>query len=293
MTSCYSMEMTSATMEPASADNRIYATVYNPFTLCMVCYIVIGTFYIVRWAKKRSKQMYSDIRDQQEEIMGYTRAKLDKFIEKYDNVLNKLERDNANLQDYVADLDNRVIYLQSIVPSEVTMRRIHDDANANYANLGERIHSLRNQTARNIQELEEKYSVINRHVQMDDEYGQVLIGYVNHNFGERYMGVPVFCPKNTTDFDKYMGNRSLLVVDGLLQLPNYKQLNFTKYYYINDESVKDKPISRFIDKEGNVIADTIEHRANEIATIPWIKDHYVNEFKKAQEYCKKFGVICV
>lgn len=293
MTSCYSMEMTSSTMEPASADNLIYANTYNPFTLCMVCYIVIGTIYITRWAKKRSKQMYSDICDQNEEIMGYTRSKLDKFIEKYDNVLNKLESDNANLQDYVTDLKNRVIYLQSIVPSEVALRRIYDDANANYANLGERINSLRNQTVRDIQFLEEKYSVINRHVQIDDEYGHVLIGYVNHNLHERYMGEPVFCPKNTTDFDKYLRNRSLLVVDGLLQLPNYKQFNFTKYYYINNRSVKNKPVIRFIDIEGNVIADTIEHREDEIATIPWIKDHYTHEFQKLQDYCNKLGVICV
>jgi hypothetical protein len=293
MTSCSSMEMTRAGMETTNAFSRVYATTYNVFTVCMVCYIVIGTYCIVRWAKMRFKQVYGDIRDQQEEIMGYTQAKLDQFIEKYYDVLNKHADDNANLRDCVADIETRVIYLQSIVPSEVTMRRIHDDANANYANLGERIHSLRYQTSRNIQELEEKYSVINRHLQMDDESGQVLIGYVNHKLNERHMGVPVFCPKNTTNFDKYLGNHALLVLDSLAQLPNYKEFNFTKYYYKDNEPAQSKPVSRFIDMEGNVIADTIGRTLKESENVQWIKDHYVNEFKKAQDYCKKFGVNCI
>jgi hypothetical protein len=269
-------------METTNAFSRVYATTYNAFTVCMVCYIVIGTYCIVRWAKTRFKQVYGDIRDQ-----------LDEFIDKYYDVLNKYENDNANLRDYVADIETRVIYLQSIVPGEVTMRRINDDATANYANLGERINSLRSQTLRDIQGLEENYSVIKRYVQMDDKHKQVLIGYVNHNFNERYMGVPVFCPKNTTDLDKYLGNFAVLVLDSLAQLPNYKELNFTKYYYSNRRSVQYHPVGRFIDTEGNVIADMCGRTLDESATLPWIKDHYANEFQKVQDYCKKIGVNCI
>lgn len=281
MTSCYNMEMT-------SADTRIYATTYSTFSVCIACYIIIGTFYIVHLAKKRFNQVYDHIGNQQEEIMGYTQAKMDQFIVKYDVVLNKLEDDNANIRDYVADLEREVIYLQSVVPSEVAMRRIHDDANANYANLGERINSIRHQTMRDIQELEEKYSLLNRYVQMDDEHKQVLIGYYPGNPAN----IPIFCPKYTTELCKYLENtQSYFLLSSLAQLPNYQTFVFADLYYSTQTN---KRVQVFMDINQNVIANAASWTHESVACGDDYKIvAYNTAAQKVHDYCKQFGVNCV
>lgn len=349
-----------------------YANTYEVFTLCVWCTIVGGAIYAVSWAKKRFTQLYRDIGNQQEEIMAYTSVKIDNLMDKYNDVLNKLEDECLELRGHVLELEKRVAYLQAIVPTEITMKRIRDDANANYANLGQRISSLQSQHIRDIHELNdihhtkrdelaatvsmlttrldslieggglnntklntrvddlirdyvyfiqcvkqdyarqskcdelsatisnltarfdshlENYLLTARYVQEDDEYKQVLIGYRRSSDG--HYEDPIFCPRYTLDFDKYLGNRAILMLDSLAQLPMHKPFIFADYYFNNRTDGGRKTVSLFIDLNTTMIADAIEHYPDDVARIPWITEHYNNAYKKVQEYCEKIGVKCL
>lgn len=261
MTSCYSTDIISNT----HVNTEIYMTTYNVILVCLGCYIVGGMIYIVRWAKKRFQQVHSDIYDQQEEIMGYTQEKLDKFIHKYDNVLNKLE--------------NQILYLQSIVQIENT----HNN---------DLVSSITYMTHQ-IQELEHNQSQ------------QVLIGYhgVHMNYAPFSTPhsnpiTPIFCPKNTTDLTKYLrGSESYFLLSCLAQLPNYQTFTFDDYYY---GIIKDKPefathtVKAFLDANMNIISNGSSWRQyNKDMKEPHLAQQYKEDFVKVQEYCRTFGVKCV
>jgi len=371
MSACNSREMMNAAV--GSGDGSwVYATTYQIFTLCMWASILGGVIYAASWAKKRFTQLYRDIGDQQEEIMAYTSVKIDNFMDKYNDILNKLEDECACLRGHVLELEKRVAYLQAIVPTEITMKRIRDDANANYANLGQRITSLQSQHIRDLHELNdihhtkhdeltatvstlttrldslkeggelnntkvntrvddlirdyvyfiqcvkqdyarqskcdelsanisnltsrfdshlENYLLTARYVQEDDEYKQVLIGYRRSSDG--HYEDPIFCPRYTADFDKYLGNRAILMLDSLAQLPMHKPFIFADYYFNNRTDGGRKTVSLFIDLNTTMIADAIEHYPDDVERIPWITEHYNNAYQKVQEYCEKIGVKCV
>lgn len=372
MLACNSMEMMSNNMLTVSGGRWVYANTYQVFTICMWVSILGGVIYAASWAKKRFTQLYRDIGNQQEEIMAYTSVKIDNFMDKYNDVLNKLEDECLELRGHVLELEKRVAYLQAIVPTEITMKRIRDDANANYANLGQRISSLQSQHIRDIHELNdihqskrdelaatvstlttrldslieggelnntklntriddlirdyvyfiqcvkqdyaresrcdelsatisnltarfdshlENYLLTARYVQEDDEYKQVLIGYRRSSDG--HYEEPIFCPRYTADFDKYLGNSAILMLDSLAQLPMHKPFIFADYYYNRRNSVLWRPVQCFIDINSNIIANTCNHYLDDFGRMPGITDDYNNEIKKVQEYCEKIGVKCV
>ena len=374
MSACNSRETMNNNMLTVSGGSWVYATTYQVFTACMWVSIVGGVIYAASWAKKRFTQLYRDIGNQQEEIMAYTSVKIDNFMDKYNDVLNKLEDECLELRGHVLELEKRVAYLQAIVPTEITMKRIRDDANANYANLGQRISSLQSQHIRDIHELNdihqskrdelaatvstlttrldslkegpelnntklntrlddlirdyvyfiqcvkqdyaresrcdeltatisnltarfdshlENYLLTARYVQEDDEYKQVLIGY--RFDGNHYVPrEPIFCPRYTTDIDKYIGYHSFLLLDGLAQLPNHKPFKFADYYF-NSRTVSNscKPVSIFIDLHWNIIAHAASNYPDEIATNHLINETYNTAYQKVQEYCEKIGVKCL
>jgi hypothetical protein len=255
------------------------------------------------------------------------------------------------------------------------MKRVRDDANANYANLGQRITSLQSQHIRDIHELNdihqskrdelaatmsvlttqldslkegrelnntklntrlddlirdyvyfiqcvkqdyarqskcdelsetisnltarfdshlENYLLTARYVQEDDEYKQVLIGYRRYNVNAGCYEDPIFCPRYTTDFDKYLGHHSFLLLDGLAQLPMHKPFIFADYYF-NSRTVSNssKRVSIFIDIHWNSIAHAASNYPDEITTNHLINETYNNAYKNVQEYCEKIGVKCV
>ena len=375
MLACNSMEMMSNNMLTVSGGSWVYATSYQVFTACMWASILGGVIYAASWAKKRFTQLYRDIGNQQEEIMAYTSVKIDNFMDKYNDVLNKLEDECLELRGHVLELEKRVAYLQAIVPTEITMKRIRDDANANYANLGQRIASMQSQHIRDIHELNdihhakrdelaatlstlitrldslsegrelnntklntrvddlirdyvyfiqcvkqdyaresrcdelsanisnltarfdshlENYLLTARYVQEDDEYKQVLIGYRRYNVNNGCYEDPIFCPRYTTDFDKYLGHHSFLLLDGLAQLPMHKPFIFADYYF-NSRTVSNssKRVSIFIDFHWNSIAHAASNYPDEITTNHLINETYNNAYKNVQEYCEKIGVKCV
>ena len=373
MLACNSMEMMNAVV--GGGGGWSYANTYQVFTLCVWSSIVGGTFYAACWAKKRFTQLYRDIGNQQEEIMAYTSVKIDNFMDKYNDVLNKLEDECLELRGHVLELEKRVAYLQAIVPTEITMKRVRDDANANYANLGQRISSLQSQHIRDIHELNdihhtkldelaatvstlttrldslieggelnntklntrvddlirdyvyfiqcvkqdyarqskcdelsanisnltarfdshlENYLLTARYVQEDDEYKQVLIGYRRYNVNNGCYEDPIFCPRYTIDFDKYLGHHSFLLLDGLAQLPMHKPFIFADYYF-NSRTVSNssKRVSIFIDFHWNSIAHAASNYPDEITTNHVINETYNNAYKNVHEYCEKIGVKCV
>jgi len=317
MSACNSMEMMNSTVVAGGGSGSwIDANAYQIFTVFMWSSIVSGAVYAASWAKKRFTQLYRDIGNQQEEIMAYTSVKIDNFMDRYNDVLNKLEDDCLELRGHVIELEKRVAYLQAIVPTEITMKRVRDDANANYANLGQRISSLQSQHIRDIHELNdihqskrdelagtlsnltarfdshlENYSLTARYVQEDDEYKQVLIGYRRSSDG--HYEEPIFCPRYTADFDKYLGNAAILMLDSLAQLPVHKPFIFADYYYNRRNSVLWRPVQGFIDINSNIIADTCNHYLDDFGRMPGITDDYNNAYKKVQEYCEKIGVKCL
>jgi hypothetical protein len=375
MSACNSREMMNNNMLTLSGGSWVYATTYQAFTAFMWASILGGVIYAASWAKKRFTQLYRDIGNQQEEIMVYTVGKIDNFIDKYNDVLNKLEDECAGLRGHVLELEKRVAYLQAIVPTEITMKRIRDDANANYANLGQRITSLQSQHIRDIHELNdihhtkhdelaatlstltarldsltegrelnntklntrlddlmrdyvyfiqcvkhdyaresrcdelsatisnltarfdshlENYLLTARYVQEDDEYKQVLIGYRRTRDG--HYEEPIFCPRYTTDFDKYLGNSAILMLDSLAQLPMHKPFIFADYYFYRRTNMIITPVSTFIDLQLNIVSHGIPAMAiypDNFGLTPGATENYNNAYQKVQEYCEKIGVKCV
>jgi hypothetical protein len=373
MSSCNTREMMGADFGVGSG-RWVYANTYQVFTICMWGSIVGGAIYGVSWAKKRFTQLYRDIGNQQEEIMAYTSVKIDNFMDKYNDVLNKLEDECLELRGHVLELEKRVVYLQAIVPTEITMKRIREDANANYANLGQRISSLQSQHIRDIHELNdihqtkrdelaatvstlttrmdslsegrelnttklntrvddlirdyvyfiqcvkqdyaresrcdelsttisnltarfdshlENYLLTARYVQEDDEYKQVLIGY-RRSIGGHYEE-PIFCPRYTTDFDKYLGNSAILMLDSLAQLPMHKPFIFADYYFYRRTNNVLTPVSTFIDLQLNIVAHGIAGPIypDNFGLTPGATENYNTAYKNVQEYCEKIGVKCV
>jgi hypothetical protein len=314
MSSCADTEfmvsdVVTATTEPA----EYYVIDYPIFIACLWVPIIVLFMCAVHWTNRQMNQLRSDIYDQQEKCEAYSQAN----INKYNYILSKMEEDNGSLRDYVVGLETRLARLQSIAPTESTMIRIRDDANANYANLGQRIISIRTQCINALNELDNKYqlkcddltanssnltrrldvhlenySLTDRYVQEDDAYKQVLIGYRRYN-SDGCHEHPIFCPRYTADFDKYLGLGATLMLDSLAQLPNHKPFIFADYYFNNRTNGGRRPVQMFIDLDSNFIADAIEHYPDDIERVPWITDHYNDACKKVQEYCEKIGVKCL
>ena len=135
--------------------------------------------------------------------------------------------------------------------------------------------------------LSQRLEDLERQCHSEDEYKQVLIGYYDCS------GIhPLFCPKYTTDLDKYLGDKRVsLILTSLAQLPNYKTFTFADYFYKRERGAK--PISSFMDLHMNVIANAVEWgRAQEVRE-PELISHYKTAFERVKEYCQTFGVKCV
>jgi hypothetical protein len=298
----------------ATTDTAEYYVIDYPlFIACLWVPIIVLFMCAFHWTNHHLNQLKYDIYDQQDKCDAYSQAN----INKYNYILSKMEEDNDSLREYVLVLETRLARLQSIAPTESTMIRIRDDANANYANLGQRILSIRTQCINALNELDNKYqlkcdeltanasnltrrldvhlenySLTDRYVQEDDAYKQVLIGYRRYN-SDGCHEHPIFCPRYTTDIDKYLGLGATLMLDSLAQLPNHKPFIFADYYFNNRTNGGRRPVQMFIDLDSNMIADAIEHYPDDVARIPWITDHYNNAYAKVQEYCEKIGVKCL
>ena len=370
MSSCSNAEFMVGDVVTAAADPAEYYVIDYPiFIACLWVPIIVLFMCAVHWTNRQMNQLKCDIYDQQEKCEAHSQTN----INRYNYILSKMEEENTSLREYVVGLETRLARLQSIAPTETTMIRIRDDANANYANLGQRILSIRAQCINALHELDDKYqlkcddltanvskltprldasievcdstktalnarldgliadylyfiqyvkrdetrqmkcdeltasisnltarleslqqdySLTDRYVQDDDAYKQVLIGYRRYN-SDGCHEEPIFCPKYTTDIDKYLGLGAALMLDGLAQLPLNKSFIFADYYYDNRKYGSRRPVMTFIDLQSNTIASCIQHCPDDIARIPWIADHYNNEFKKVQEYCEKIGVKCL
>ena len=371
MSSCSDSEFMVSDVVTATTDTTEYYVIDYPlFIACLWVPIIVLFMCAFHWTNKQLNQLKCDIYDQQTKCEAYSQTN----INRYNYILSKTEEDNASLREYVLGLEARLARLQSIAPTESTMIRIRDDANANYANLGQRILSIRAQCINALHELDDKYqlkcddlaanvsnltrrldaviedcdlnktalntrldgliadylyfiqyvkrdetrqtkcdeltatisnltarfdshlenyALTDRYVQEDDAYKQVLIGYRKNGGGGHYEE-PIFCPRYTTDFDKYLGERSVLMLDSLAQLPIHKPFIFADYYY-RRYSVPNVPVSAFIDLQSNTIASTCKIFKEDFDrnVNGGITDNYNAEFKKVHEYCEKIGVKCL
>ena len=311
MSSCSDTEFMVSDVLNATATTdtaEYYVIDYPLFIACLWVPIIVLFMCAIHWTNRQLNQLKSDIYDQQDKCDAYSQTN----INRYNYILSKMDEDNASLREYVLVLETRVARLQSIAPTESTMIRIRDDANANYANLGQRIISIRTQCINALHELDNKYqlkcddltttvsnltrrldahlanySLTDRYVQEDDAYKQVLIGYrtFSPNPYDPHRD-PIFCPRYTTDFDKYLGrpNRRgiVLMLDSLAQLPYHKPFKFADYYY-------NSPLSGFIDLHSNILTfcgnpGDLKYERTE---------SYNDAYKKVQEYCEKIGVKCL
>lgn len=314
MSSCSDTEFMVSDVVNAAADAAEYYVIDYPlFIACLWVPIIVLFMCAIHWTNRHLNQLKFDIYEQQEKCEAHSQTN----INRHNYMLSKMEEDAAALREYVLALETRVVRLQSIAPTESTMIRIRDDANANYANIGQRIISIRTQCINALHELDNKYqlkcddltatasnltrrldvhlenySLTDRYVQEDDAYKQVLIGYRKYG-GSGPNEEPIFCPRYTTDFDKYLGNTSVLILDSLAQLPVHKPFIFADYYYNKRNNSQYRPVQCFIDLQSNVVAYSGNHYLDDFGRVPGITDDYANDFKKVQEYCEKIGVKCL
>jgi hypothetical protein len=297
-----------------------YGTHRQLFAFFAVVYIVYVAIYVMNWVKKRFDNAYRDINDQQKELIDRTQEKIDKFMVKYSRKLHIMEEEKrTDVREYTIGLEEKVMELQTMLKNaENTINNLRCDFSASNSNLGNRLISMRCQTLKDhhdledaqntksdeltngiakltqrLNELEHSYSVINRYVQEDDEFKQVLIGYrYNGDSSLGYRGEPIFCPKYTNELDRYLGNtRALIMLSGVAQLPHYRTFTFADYFYKRASGIK--PASSFLDLHMNVVANAVEWgRAQEVRE-PELVAHYKTAFERVYDYCQTFGVKCV
>jgi hypothetical protein len=326
MSSCYSEEfMSSSAFEDvvitnAQESSRSYGTHQQLFAFFAIMYIVYVAIYVMNWVKKRFDNAYRDINDQQKELIDSTQEKIDKFMAKHSRKLHIMEEEKrSDVREYTLGLEVKVTELQTMLKNaENTINNLRCDFSASNSNLSNRLISMRCQTLKDqhdledaqntksdeltngiakltqrLNELEHSYSVINRYVQEDDEFKQVLIGYrYNGDSSLGYRGEPIFCPKYTSELDRYLGNtRALIMLSGVAQLPHYRTFTFADYFYKRESGMK--PASSFLDLHMNVVANAVEWgRAQEVRE-PQLVAHYKTAFERVYDYCQSFGVKCV
>ena len=326
MSSCYNEEFMSndtfeeVVMENAEEPVRSYGTHKQLFTFFAAMYIVYVAIYVMNWVKQRFDVAYRDIHEQQAELIVRTQEKLDKFMARHGRKLHIMEEEKrTDVREYAIGLEEKVVELQTMLKNaEDTINNLRCDFSLSNSNLGNRIISMRCQTLRDqhdledaqntksdelandmakmtqrINELENHYALTSRCVQEDDEFKQVLVGYrYNGDSSLGYRGEPIFCPKYTSDLDKYLGNtRALIMLSGIAQLPKYRTFTFADYFYKREGGMK--PASSFLDLHMNVVANAVEWgRAQEVRE-PELVSYYKNAFERVYDYCQSFGVKCV
>ena len=326
MSSCYSEEFMSGdafedlVIENADEPVRSYGTRQQIFIVFAIMYIVYVAISVMNWVRKRFDLAYHDIHEQQKELIERTQEKLDKFMARHGRKLHIMEEEKrTDVREYTIGLEVKVTELQTMLKNaETTINNLRCDFSASNSNLGNRLISMRCQTlkdqhdledAQNTKidelmnemakmtqrqnELENHYALTSRCVQEDEEFKQVLIGYrYNGDSSLGYRGEPIFCPKYTSDLDKYLGNtRALIMLSGIAQLPKYRTFTFADYFYKRESGVK--PASSFLDLHMNVVANAVEWgRAQEVRE-PELVAHYKSAFERVYDYCQTFGVKCV
>ena len=326
MSSCYNEEFMSSgafadfVTEPAEQSVGSYVTRQRLFVFFAIAYIVYVAIYVMNWVRKRFDAAYRDIHEQQAELIVRTQEKLDKFMARHGRKLHIMEEEKrTDVREYTIGLEEKVTELQIMLKNaEDTINNLRCDVSVSNSNLGNRLISMRCQTLRDqhdledaqntksdelandmakmtqrINELENHYALTSRCVQQDDEFKQVLIGYrYNGDSSLGYRGEPIFCPKYTSDLDKYLGNtRALIMLSGIAQLPKYKTFTFADYFYKREGGMK--PASSFLDLHMNVVANAVEWgRAQEVRE-PELVAYYKNAFERVYDYCQSFGVKCV
>jgi hypothetical protein len=304
----------------AEETGRSYGTHKQLFTFFAAMYIVYVAIYVMNWVKQRFDVAYRDIHEQQAELIVRTQEKLDKFMARHGRKLHIMEEEKrTDVREYTIGLEEKVTELKTMLKNaEDTINNLRCDFSLSNSNLGNRIISMRCQTLRDqhdledaqntksdelandmakmtqrINELENHYALTSRCVQEDDEFKQVLVGYrYNGDSSLGYRGEPIFCPKYTSDLDKYLGNtRALIMLSGIAQLPKYRTFTFADYFYKREGGMK--PASSFLDLHMNVVANAVEWgRAQEVRE-PELVAHYKSAFERVYDYCQTFGVKCV
>lgn len=299
---------------------RSYGTRQQLFVFFAAAYIIYVAICVMNWVRKRFDTAYRDIDEQQKELIVRTQEKIDKFLSKYSRKLHIMEEEKrTDVREYTIGLEGKVAELQTMLKhAEDTINNLRCDFSLSNSNLGNRLISMRCQTlkdqhdledAQNTKidelmndmakmtqrqnELENHYALTCRGVQEDDEFKQVLIGYrYNGDSSLGYRGEPIFCPKYTSDLDKYLGNtRALIMLSGIAQLPKYRTFTFADYFYKREGGMK--PASSFLDLHMNVVANAVEWgRAQEVRE-PELVAYYKNAFERVYDYCQSFGVKCV
>lgn len=325
MSSCYNEDeefMSGDAFEDVVMEEpvRSYVTRQRLFVFFAAAYIVYVAIYVMNWVRKRFDLAYRDIHEQQAELIVRTQEKLDKFMARHGRKLHIMEEEKrTDVREYTLGLEGKVAELQSMLKNaETTINNLRCDFSVSNSNLGNRLISMRCQTLKDqhdledaqntksdelandmakmtqrINELENHYALTSRCVQEDDEFKQVLIGYrYNGDSSLGYRGEPIFCPKYTSDLDKYLGNtRALIMLSGIAQLPKYRTFTFADYFYKREGGMK--PASSFLDLHMNVVANAVEWgRAQEVRE-PELVAHYKSAFERVYDYCQSFGVKCV
>ena len=299
---------------------RSYGTHKQLFVFFAAAYIIYVGICVMNWVRKRFDLAYRDIDEHQKELIVRTQEKLDKFMARHGRKLHIMEEEKrTDVREYAIGLEEKVVELQTMLKNaESTINNLRCDFSLSNSNLGNRIISMRCQTLRDqhdledaqntksdelandmakmtqrINELENHYALTSRCVQEDDEFKQVLVGYrYNGDSSLGFRGEPIFCPKYTSDLDKYLGNtRALIMLSGIAQLPKYKTFTFADYFYKREGGMK--PASSFLDLHMNVVANAVEWgRAQEVRE-PELVAHYKSAFERVYDYCQTFGVKCV
>jgi len=328
MSSCYNEDeefmsgdaFEDVVMEPAEEPVGGYVTRQRLFVFFAAAYIVYVAIYVMNWVRKRFDIAYRDIHEQQAELIVRTQEKLDKFMARHGRKLHIMEEEKrTDVREYTIGLEGKVAELQTMLKNaEDTINNLRCDFSLSNSNLGNRLISMRCQTLKDqhdledaqntksdeltnglamlterINELENHYALTCRGVREDDEFKQVLIGYrYNGDSSLGYRGEPIFCPKYTSDLDKYLGNtRALIMLSGIAQLPKYRTFTFADYFYKREGGMK--PASSFLDLHMNVVANAVEWgRAQEVRE-PELVAHYKSAFERVYDYCQSFGVKCV
>jgi lysyl-tRNA synthetase class II len=156
------------------------------------CIMLGGSIYFIYWLNKTFKSIFCIIEQQQNQsqiMLSIQNELVDKYTycKKYGDQYNI---EINNIFKHLNNLENKFYRTYKSV----------DQSNIDINNLMKRLNDI-----------ESKYSLIERYINFDDKYKQILIGF-HRNIGSNLpkFDQSIFCPKYTTNLDKYIGNNGIV-----------------------------------------------------------------------------------
>ena len=234
-----------------------------------------GSIYFIYWIKKTINSIFCIIEQQQNQ------SKIMLSIQ--NELVNNYTYCKKYVDQHNIEINNIFTHLNNLENKNYRMYKSIDQSNIDINNLMKRLNDI-----------ESRNSHIERYIHFEDKYKQILIGFhrnIKSNLPK--FDQSIFCPKYTTNLDKYIGTNGIVFfLPCLAQLPYIKKFELTKIYNNEPDYHLNMPIYSFIDYQYNeILCVKSTYFFGEKRTKDENADNLV--IKQIKEFCSKIKVECV